>query len=99
MCDHTENDAGCNPDAGYGKNLADVPGRPHMSEGLANLAATANDACSKGNLTMRDLLYLDLDHDGDFETVINSINPPPAGMVRFGNAKTPNLPRWRVAAV
>ena len=88
MCDHTENDAGY-WNAGYWKNLH-VPGSTDMSEGLANLAATANDACSKGNLTMRYLLYLDLDHDGDFETVINSINPPPAGMVRFGNAKTPN---------
>jgi len=88
MCDHTDNDADY-WNAGYWKNLH-VPGSTDMSEGLANLAATANDACSKGNLTMRYLLYLDLDHDGEFETVINSINPPPAGMVRFGNAKTPN---------
>jgi len=89
MCDHTTNDPNY-WNAGYWKNLH-VPGSTDMSEGLANLAATANDACSKGNLTIRYMLYLDLDHDGVQETLINSINPPPAGMVRFGNALTPNF--------
>ncbi|MEQ1745402.1 MAG: hypothetical protein ABMA02_08255 [Saprospiraceae bacterium] len=89
LCDHTTND----PDywnAPYWSNPHE-PGSTDMCEGLANLAATANDACSKGNLTIRYMLYLDLDNNGVQETLINSISPPPAGMVRFGNAFTPNF--------
>ncbi|MFN0013274.1 MAG: hypothetical protein ACKVU2_01885 [Saprospiraceae bacterium] len=89
LCDHTTND----PDywnAPYWSNPHST-GSTDLCEGLSNLAATANDACSKGNLTIRYMLYLDLDNDGMQETLINSINPPPAGMVRFGNAFTPNF--------
>ncbi|MBL7807082.1 MAG: T9SS type A sorting domain-containing protein, partial [Saprospiraceae bacterium] len=36
-------------------------------------------------------LFLDLDNDGTMETVINSLNPPPPGVVYYGNANTPNF--------
>ena len=89
ICDHSVND----PDfwnAPYWAN-ANVSGSTDMCEGATELAATANDACAKGNLNIRYRLYLDLDHDGVLETVISSINPPPAGMVYFGNLANPNF--------
>jgi hypothetical protein len=88
MCDHTTNDPNF-WNAPYWKN-PHVPGSTDLCEGLSDLAATANDVCAKGNLNIHYVLHLDLDGDGVQETVINSNNPPPAGMVLFGNAMTPN---------
>ncbi len=64
------------------KDLCEVPG---------DMCVTALDDCSPRDLTIRYLLYLDLDGNGTLETVINSINPPPAGFVRYNNANTPNF--------
>ncbi len=41
-------------------------------------------------LTVSYLLFLDLDQNGTQETVVNSQQPPSAGMVRFGNANNPD---------
>lgn len=89
ICDHTTNDPNY-WNAPYWSN-PHIPGSNDICEGATELAATANDACAKGNLNIRYLLYLDLDHDGIVETVISSINPPPPGMVYFGNLYTPNF--------
>lgn len=89
FCDDTNNDP----------QLWNAPywNDPHITdshdlcETATDLAVTANDGCSKGNVNIRYLLYLDLDGDGHEETVINSINPPPYNTVLFGNAMTPNF--------
>lgn len=68
-----------------------IPGSTDLCEGFTDLAVTASDGCSKGNVNIRYLLFLDLDGDGKTETVINSVNPPPANTVLFGNAMTPDF--------
>ncbi|TNE58205.1 MAG: hypothetical protein EP344_10320 [Bacteroidetes bacterium] len=89
FCDHTEND----PEFWNAPYWAHphIPGSTDMCESITELAVTASDGCSKGNVNIRYMLFLDLDNDGKEETVINSINPPPAGMVYFGNALNPNF--------
>ncbi len=62
----------------------------NMADGPSELSITATDLCSKGNLQVRYLLFLDLDDNGSMETVVNSSNPPAASTVLFDNAATPN---------
>ena len=62
-----------------------------LCEGPADLGITGRDGCSGPNISAHYLLFLDLDNDGVMETVINSSNPPPPGIVYFGNALTPNF--------
>lgn len=84
ICDHTAND----PqfwNAPYWKHPM-IDNSHDLCEGKADLAVTASDGCSKGNVGVRYFLFLDLDGDGVQETVINSINPPPPNTVYYGNA-------------
>ncbi|MEQ1747311.1 MAG: HYR domain-containing protein [Saprospiraceae bacterium] len=67
-----------------------VTGSHNLCEGPVDLCITATDDCSQADIFVRYLLFLDLDNNGDMETVINSVNPPPPGMVFFGNANNPN---------
>ncbi|HAD11028.1 MAG TPA: hypothetical protein DCF33_01185 [Saprospirales bacterium] len=62
-----------------------------LCEGPVDLTITGRDKCSGSNVSAHFLLFMDLDNDGTMETVVNSINPPPPGMVYFGNANTPNF--------
>lgn len=64
--------------------------RPDLCEGMAPLSLTATDLCTDTAVTMRYLLFLDLDNDTVHETVINSEDPPAPGTVNFGNAANPN---------
>jgi hypothetical protein len=64
-------------------NLCEGPDRPDI---------TATDLCSGSNINIRYLLFLDLDGDGNMETVINSANLPGFNTVYFGNAANPNFP-------
>ena len=89
FCDHSTNDPNY-WNAPYWMDPV-IAGSHDLCEGLTDLAVTASDGCSKGNIHIRYLLFLDLDGDGVTETVINSINPPPANTVYFGNALTPNF--------
>ncbi|MBK8923847.1 MAG: hypothetical protein IPM81_20565 [Saprospirales bacterium] len=89
FCDHTDND----PlfwNEWYWQNPF-IANSHDLCENRADLAVTASDGCSKGNVNIRYLLFLDLDGDGTQETVVNSINPPPPNTVFFGNALTPNF--------
>lgn len=63
----------------------------NLCEGAADLSITASDACTGAEVRFRFLLFLDLDNDGEMETVVSSNNPPPAGMVYFGNALNANF--------
>ncbi|MFN0213507.1 MAG: proprotein convertase P-domain-containing protein [Saprospiraceae bacterium] len=61
-----------------------------LKEGRINLSITSSDACDGGNLfDMEFLLFLDLDNDGIFETVVNSENLPGADTIRYNNINTP----------
>ncbi len=87
FCDITANNAGLWNDMDWWDNQS----QSHdLCEGPVDMTITGKDACSGPNLTAHYLLFLDLDHDGTMETVINSLNPPPPGIVYFGNVNTPN---------
>ncbi len=64
-------------------------GTNDLGETIGDLQISATDQCFD-YLSIRYLLFLDLDQNGTMETVINSQNPPAAGMVNFGNSTTPN---------
>jgi hypothetical protein len=86
-CDLTPNSSGhWNDPAWWDNNL-----QTHdLCEGPTDLGITSRDACSGVNVNAHYLLFLDLDNDGTMETVINSLNPPPPGIVFFDNVNTPN---------
>ena len=67
--------------------LHDLPETP------VNLSFTIRDTCPTNNLSVRCLLFLDLDRDGIQETVVNTDSLPDAGMVNFGNIGGPGIPR------
>ncbi len=89
VCDHTTNAAEFWNAPQWNHPL--VPNSSDLCEAAVDLAVTARDLCSKGNLNVRYRLFLDLDGDGAQETVVSSDNPPPAGTVRYGNALTPDF--------
>ncbi len=89
VCDHTGNDP--NLWSAPAWKHPDIPDYTDLCEVSVDLAVSAQDKCSKGNLNIRYRLFLDLDGDGVQETVINSSDPLPAGMVRYGNAFTPDF--------
>ncbi len=70
----------------------------NLPEGETELCFSAADTCAGANLDIQYLLFLDLDGDGDRETVVNSADLPPAGMVFFGNAGNPNYSGGTAAA-
>ncbi|MCB0535051.1 MAG: T9SS type A sorting domain-containing protein, partial [Saprospiraceae bacterium] len=62
-----------------------------LCEAPADLCITATDLCSGSNVTVRYILFLDLNGDGVMETVVSSSNPPGYNNVQFGNAQNPNF--------
>ncbi len=63
----------------------------NLGELAVNLSLEATDDCSKGNINIDYLLFLDLDADGSMETVVNTRNYPPVDTVYYGNAQFPNF--------
>ncbi|MCK6690896.1 MAG: hypothetical protein L6Q97_02210 [Thermoanaerobaculia bacterium] len=65
-----------------------------LCEAPADLCITATDLCSGANISIRYLLFLDLDGDGTMESVVNSNNLGIAGLgwnaIPYGNAGNPN---------
>ncbi|HND87316.1 MAG TPA: T9SS type A sorting domain-containing protein [Saprospiraceae bacterium] len=57
-----------------------------LCEGPADLTITATDACSGSDITIKYLLFLDLDGDGTMETVVSSTNLPGFNNVQYNNA-------------
>jgi hypothetical protein len=86
-CDLTENDiAFWNRDYWW-----DAKHESHdLCEMPIDLKLTATDACSGPLMSIRYLLFLDLDNNGSMETVVNSVNTPPTNTVYYGNATNPN---------
>ncbi len=66
-----------------------------LREGEAALSITTTDACSGSNVNIEYLLFLDLDADGQMETVVNSTSFGPSGLgwnnVLYNNINTPGF--------
>jgi len=61
-----------------------------LAEAKIDLNLVVRDTCPGDSISVRCLLFLDLDGDNIQETVVDSDNPSAAGMVNFGNAFNPN---------
>ncbi|HOY06969.1 MAG TPA: hypothetical protein PLO67_16290, partial [Saprospiraceae bacterium] len=87
LCDFTTNDALLwNQDYWWDNTL-----QTHdLCEGPADLSVSALDSCSGTNLRFRFLLWLDLDNDGEVESVVSSANPPEPGTIHYNNINTPD---------
>jgi subtilisin-like proprotein convertase family protein len=64
-----------------------------LCEGGDEISITANDDCSKTDITIRALVFMDLDNNSVMETVYNTndLTPPPAGSIRINNANNVNF--------
>ena len=71
-------------------NDKNISGSHDLGEGPSDLSLVATDLCSGANISLRYLLFLDLNADGNMETVVNSADLPGFNTVRFGNANNPN---------
>jgi hypothetical protein len=88
-CDYSTNDAQLWND----HSLWDAAHSSHdLCEGGDEISITANDDCSKLDITIRALLFMDLNNDGVMETVWNSndVNPAGRGKIWVNNANNPN---------
>lgn len=88
FCDQTDNDAQL-WNAPYWGNQGDST-TWDLCEGRVNLAVTGEDACSKGEVNIRYLLFLDLDGDDSTETVVSSTNFPGYNKIHYNNINTLN---------
>ena len=87
-CDLTDN----NPQLWNQSFWSDpVHGTTDLCEGPAPLTISATDLCSKENVAIRYLLFLDTDNNGTMETVVSSTNPPAPGTVNVNNVATTNF--------
>jgi hypothetical protein len=64
-----------------------------LCEGGEVISITASDDCSKQEVNIRALLFMDLDNNGVMETVFNTndLNPPARGSVWINNANNVNF--------
>jgi hypothetical protein len=87
-CDLTANNSNLwnetywNDPSNQTSDLADTPVEINLS---------VLDTCDGATLTVRYLLYLDLDKDGTWETVVKSWEPPAPGTVNYNNWDNPNF--------
>jgi len=63
----------------------------NLAERQIDLSIEATDTCYGGSINIRYLLFLDLDNDGIMESVVNSMNPPPADTIYYNNLQSPNF--------
>lgn len=86
ICDLTDNNAQLWNEPYW----LDIVNNTHdLSDAPTDISITATDGCSGSGVSIKYLLFLDLDQDGTMETVINSDNPPPADSVYFNNWNSP----------
>ncbi|MCC6411887.1 MAG: HYR domain-containing protein [Saprospiraceae bacterium] len=88
ICDVTENDPLLWNETYWNDPIHSMS---DLCEAPTDLSITGTDACSGANVSISYLLFLDLDNNGSMETVINSVNLPPANTVYYNNASTPNF--------
>lgn len=88
ICDYSANAA----DLWHADHWWDAQTSSHdLCEAPSDLSITAIDSCTGTNINVKYQLFLDLDGDGIMETVVNSVNLPPANTVNVGNAFNPNF--------
>lgn len=87
FCDVSDNDANLWNEIYW---FDAVHNQHDLCEGSADLSIEAQDACSKTDVNIHYLLFLDLDGDGSMETVVNSNNQQVPNQVLYGNATNPN---------
>ncbi len=84
MIDSTQN----NPELWHNVFDPNLPAQD-LKEGRTDLTITSSDDCSATNLSGGFLLFLDLDNDGQQESVVNSVNLQGADTIRYNNLNTP----------
>lgn len=87
VCDYTSNHADLWNQTYWWDPLQETH---DLAETAADLNLAVLDTCPGNSLTVRCLLFLDLDRDGLQETVVDSDSFPAAGIVNFNNAFNPN---------
>ncbi len=70
--------------------LDPTTGLHDLSDASVVLSATALDSCWGENINLSYILFLDLDGNGEQETVVKSSNVPAFGTINFGNAFNTN---------
>jgi hypothetical protein len=89
-CDYSRNDEQLWNDAAFydGKHFSH-----DLCEGGEEISITSSDDCSKTDVNIRALLFMDLDNNGVMETVFNTndLNPPTRGSIRINNANNANF--------
>jgi len=65
--------------------------RQDLADALVSASLAVRDTCPGANASIRYLLFLDLDKNGSWETVIKSWEPPAPGTVNFNNWNEPNF--------
>ncbi|MBK8554252.1 MAG: HYR domain-containing protein [Lewinellaceae bacterium] len=80
VCDLTANDGDFWNDAAYWDNNISSH---DLCEAPAELCMTVTDSCGGANVTVRYLLFLDMDGDGTMETQISSTNPPAPNTIPY----------------
>ncbi|MBC7777372.1 MAG: T9SS type A sorting domain-containing protein [Phycisphaerae bacterium] len=87
ICDYTANNAVLWNEA-YWFDPANAT--QDLSDALTESNISVRDTCAGANVTLRYLLFLDLDKNGSWETVVKSWEPPAPGTVNFNNWNNPN---------
>jgi hypothetical protein len=65
--------------------------RQDLADAPVTASITVRDTCPGATASIRYLLFLDLDKNGSWETVIKSWEPPAPGTVNFNNWNEPNF--------
>ncbi len=87
VCDLSDND----PLLWHSNAFNDpITGQHDLCETPTDLHISATDDCSGVDVNFRYLLFLDLNQDGDMETVVSSTNLPGFNTINAGNASLPN---------
>ncbi len=87
-CDFTANDAGLWNETYWYDPINQIQ---DLSDSPVNVTLTATDTCAGASLTLRYLLFLDLDNNGTWETIVKSWDPPAPGTVNYNNWNNPNF--------
>lgn len=86
-------DPGANDAQLWNNVFAPNQGNVDLAEAAVTIGVIASDACTGSNVNLQYLLYLDLDANGQAETVINSAVVGPGGLgwnnVLYNNVNTP----------
>ena len=90
VCDTSQNDPSLWNEAVWWNGIYQTHNLP---EAETRLGISILDTCPNADFTFHYLLYMDLDGNGTFETLVDSDNKPAAGTVNFNNQNGPGDPR------